>query len=361
MSAAPQPRELAPTILGPAHGFQPDTPVPTRVFNFVYNDEGMGGFLNYAAATTWIARNAPYIHGRVWVEQFLVPILQDVHAEFKTWKVLPHNQFGRLVELGTATIGPLIAINGVQNKREFLTALGTHPLDVGTGMYMSTCPAPPDCLLPVLDYPATQLPPKVKRLSGKYVVITCGGTTHIRTMRGEHINPIIEHVKALGLTPVFLGKRDMLTDGKVNTRFADDTNYEAGVDLRDQTTVKLAAAIMQHAACTIGLDGGLLHLAALMRDSRIVFGYNITSVEHRVPRRDHGRTVNLTLTTEELACIGCQSRWKLMHKHDYDKCFYAEGRMGWDPLKPERADQCLKLLFANKSLKFKNAIDEVLA
>lgn len=344
--ATPDPRALPPTICGPEHGFRENTPVRSSVFNFVFNDEGMGGFLNYAAATLWMAKNCPWIHGRVWVEQFLVPILTDIHSSHKNWKVISHNQFRQKVEVGTATIGPMISINGIPAKREFLTALGTHPLDVGSGYFMSACPAPADCVLPVLDYPKTQLPPKVRK-AGDYVVITCGGTTPIRTMTAAHINPLINHIKAKGLTPVFLGKRDMLTDGKVTTQFSDDTDYSSGVDMRDQTNVRDAAVIMQHAKCTVGLDGGLLHLAALMKDSRIVFGYNITSVEHRRPRRSHGKTVNVTLSTKELSCVGCQSRWKNMQGHFYDKCFYKDAK-------------CLELLFSNDSLKFKNAIDEVL-
>lgn len=346
--------------VGPEHGFQPNSKVEARTFNFVFNDEGMGGFLNYTAATTWLARNCPWLNGRVWVEQFLVPILQDIHAPYKNWKVLPHNQFQRLVEHGSPTIGPMIAQGPIPARREFLTALGTHPLDVGTGYFMSTCPAPADCLLPVLDYSDALLPPQVKRIKGKYVVITCGGTTPIRTMTGEHINPLIDFILHKNLTPVFLGKRDMLTNGKVVTSFSDTTRYSAGIDLRDQTNVKTAAAVMQHAACTVGLDGGLLHLAALMKDSRIVFGYNITSVEHRMPRRDHGRTVHVTLTREELPCIGCQSRWKNVKGHYFDKCYYSPERPGHDPERPWLKDRCLELLFADFSKKFKDAIEEVL-
>lgn len=344
MSAA---KFLPPSSYGPDVGFRPSSTVPRFVMNFVFNDEGMGGYINYTGATTWLARHAPWIKGRVWVEQFLVPLFQDIHADFPDWQVLPSNQFQRLVEHGTATIGPMLAIGGRQNKREYLTALGTHPFDVGFGYYASTCPAPEGAELPVLDYPQARMHPKVKRLEGKYIVFTAGGTTPVRTMRGRDLNPLIHHALSLGLTPVFLGKRDLLGDGKTTTQYIDDTEYSLGLDLRDQTNVKDAATIMQHAACTVGLDGGLLHLAALMRDSRIVFGYNITSVEHRRPRRSHGRTVNVALTREELACTACQSTWKGMLGHLYDKCFYKDNR-------------CLDLLFANDSIKFKTAIDEVL-
>jgi len=332
---------------GPDFGFRHNSTVRRQVMNFVFNDEGMGGYINYTGATTWMAKNCPWVKGRLWVEQFLVPLFQDIHAEFKDWEILPHNQFQRLVEHGTATIGPMLSIGGIPAKREFLTALGTHPFDVGFGYYLSTCPAPADAYLPILDYPASRMHPPAKKLQGKYVVFTAGGTTPIRTMRGRDLNPLIKHVKSLGLTPVFLGKRDLLLDGKTTTKFADDTDYESGVDLRDQTTVKDAATIMQHAACTVGIDGGLLHLAALMQNSKIVFGYNVTSIEHRKPRRLHGKTVNVALTPEELACTGCQSKWKNMLGHSYDRCFYQDNR-------------CLDLLFADDSLKFKNAIDEVL-
>jgi hypothetical protein len=343
---------LPPQVYGPEHGFQPDTKVNRWVCNYVFNEEGMGGFVNYTGVTTWIAKNCPWVEGRVWCEQFLVPLLKDIHEPYPQFKVLPSNQMAQLLEPGTSTIGPGLALSGKEQSRQFFTCLGAHPFDVGFAYFITTCPAPADAYLPVLDYPVERLQPKLKRLAKKYVVFTCGGTTQIRTMQGSHINPLIEHVKALGLTPVFLGKRDLLGTGKVTTSFADDTKYSEGIDLRDQTSVKDAALIMQHAACTVGLDGGLLHLAALMKDSRIVFGYNITSIEHRVPRRTHGKTVNVTLTKAELPCIGCQSQWKSIPNHTYDKCFYRDD--------PTRDSMCLKLLFNNDSARFRAAIDEVL-
>ncbi len=347
-----------PVVLGPEHGFQPDTKVPQWVHNYVFNDEGLGGQINYSIATTWLARNQPQIHGRVWCEQFLVPLMKDIHAPYDNWKVLPSNQMAQLLESGTAIIGPLLAKNGAPQPRQFFQCFGAHPADVGTSMYLSSLL--PDAELPILDYPASQLQPNIKRLQGKYVVFTAGGTTPIRTMTGSHLNPLIAYVKTLGLTPVFLGKRDLLNTGKVSTAFADDTDYSAGIDLRDQTPLKSAALIMQHAACTVGIDGGLLHLAAVMKDSRIVFGYNITTVEHRVPRRTHGKTVNVTLTKEELPCIGCQSEWKQVPNTMFDECNYSKGRFGWDETKPERARACLRIMFENDSERFKRAIDEAL-
>lgn len=375
----PHPRaQLPDTItLGVEHGFQESTKVPQWVHNYVLNDEGLGGLINYAIATTSLAKHEPHIHGRVWCEQFLVPLMQDIHAPYKNWKVLSSNQMAQQIDNKTAMIGPMMAVDGIPMRRQFFQCIGAHPADVGTSMYLSTIPTviwSDDPMaeflkvkraevpqLPILDYPVNQLEPKLRRLAGKYVVFTCGGTTPIRTMTGEHINPMIEHVKSRGLTPVFLGKRDLLNTGKVSTKFADDTNYHEGIDLRDKTSLKTAACIMQHAACTVGIDGGLLHLAAVMKDSKIVFGYNITSVEHRMPRRSHGKTIHVTLTRDELPCIACQSTWKQVPNTMFDDCNYVKGRFGYDETKPERARACLRILFENGSERFNKAIDEAMA
>jgi hypothetical protein len=152
---------------------------------------------------------------------------------------------------------------------------------------------------------------------------------------------------SLGITPVFLGKSDILLDGNKTTKFKEDIHFHKGLDLREKTTVIEAAAIMQYAECTVGLDMGLLHVAALMKDSKIIFGYNIVLPEHRRPRRDHGRCIDLFITKEELECIACQSVIKKLPTHKFDKCYYGDNK-------------CIDLLFANESERWKKAIDEIL-
>jgi hypothetical protein len=348
-------------------GFHEDTKIHSWVVNFIFSDEGMGGFVNWTGAIVWIARNCPWVVGRVFALKPLMPLIQDVLKEFPEWEVFEVKHGDAYLEAGTMMCGSNYTMGGHKAPRQLLQPLGSHPFDVAFGYFLGTCPAPQDAYLPILDYPSSRLQPKLRRLEGRYVVFPAGGTTFLRTLTGAHLNPLIAHVKAKGLTPVFLGAKDGLANNG-NATLPDDIDFEGGIDLRSQTSLKEAALIMQHATCTVGIDGGLLHLAALMKDSRVVFGYNITSVGHRVPRRTHGKTINVYLKnrldnpseSEELRCSPCQSKWKHTANHNYSHCYYAKGQLGWDEKYPERENGCMKLLFENNGERWKRAIDEVL-
>lgn len=351
-----------PTIrVGLEHGFWPDTPLDSLVINFVFSDEGLGGFATWTAVTTWMARNCPQVFGRIFCLKPLIPLFQDIHAEFPNWEIWDVKNGHHNLEPGTRMYGSNYTMGVNKAERQLLNPLGTHPIDCAAGFFLGTCPAPVDALLPILDYPESRLRPEVRKLGvGKYVVFPSGGTTPIRTLTGAHMNPIIKHVKGLGLTPVFLGHKDGL-DNKGDATLPEDIDMSGGLDLRHKTSIKEAAIIMQHAACTVGIDGGLLHVAALTKDSRVVFGYNITTVENRVPRRTHGRDVAVFIpVSPELPCSGCQTRWKHMTTHHFSHCYYEEGQRGFSAEHPERSRKCMTMLFENGAERWINAINEVI-
>lgn len=341
-------RAYGPRKFGREVGLRDDTTLYEWPINLIFNQGGMGDFVCYSAATTWLAKHAPWLHGRIFCPRYLVPLMKEIHESFPHWLVHPSEDFTRYIEPNTAMIGPSIIIDGVNTSRQLLNVLGAHPVDVGFAYYAHTTPAPPDGLLPVVDMRRTRLKQEVAKLDKPYVVIPCGNTSPARLTTGRHLNPIIEHIVARGMVPVFLGKTDLLGDGKKSTDFPDDIRYDLGLDLRDQTNVKEAACIMQHAVCTVGVDCGLLHVAALMKDSRIIFGYNITTVAHREPRRDHGKTIHITLTEDELKCIGCQSKLKQIAVHKFNLCLYGDTK-------------CIDLMFKDGSQRWIDAIDEMVA
>lgn len=330
---------------GEEFGFRPDTSIDRVILNFAFNDGGMGDFVNYAAATLWIAKHCPWIEGRVYTPKYLTPLMQDIHADYPQFKCLESETFNDSVTHMTSLRGPGMSQNGVVVGQQLLTVMHAHPMDVGFAYYPGMA-TPPGEELPILDYESFKLKPQVKEHLGNYCVITTGSTTTSRRVEGRHLNPIIEYIHARGLTPVFIGKEDFVGTGNLDVNFPTDIDYSKGIDLRNKTSVKAAACIMQHARFVLGLDNGLLHLAALMKDSKIIFGYNITSVEHRAPRRSHGRTINISLTDEELKCSGCQSKWQLMFTHHFNKCYYGDTK-------------CIDMLFSGG--RFERAIDEMLA
>jgi len=334
-------------IVGESLGFRPDTPVLRYPINFVMNDGGLGDYVNYASATRWVAENCPWIDGHLFLPNYLVPLMRDIHDEFKHWHVWPGEQANDHLIEGASLIGPSIHVNGKNINPQLLSVIGSHPIDVGFSYFAGMAPAPRSAMLPRLSYDRHKLPSKIKQIKGPYAVFTTGSTTPARTVLGRHLNPVIAYAKRLGIKPVFLGKENFVGDGKNTVKFAADLDFEGGVDLRNQTSVKDAACIMQHAAFTLGLDCGLLHLAALMDESRVIFGYNIASVEHRKPRRNWGKTINMAVPSEALACTGCQSRWRQFHTHTFDKCFYGDLK-------------CVDILFGQDGHYFKSAIDEIL-
>jgi hypothetical protein len=331
---------------GEAHGLRPGTKLKRWRVHMIFNAGGMGDFVNYSAATLWLAKNCPWLVARLFAPRYLAPLMRDIHAVNPAWEVIESERFMEYFKEGISMIGPDVFIQGRNVSPQFLTCVGAHPVDVGFAYYANSSPPPADGFLPILDYPRNRLKKQVAELGRGYVVIATGNVHEARAVHGRHVNPIIEHVAACGLVPVFLGKKDILGNGVQTTKFPEDINYSRGLDLRDQTTVKEAACIMQHAACTVGLDCGLLHLAALMKDSRIVFGYNITTRDHRAPRRNHGKTIDITIDESELKCIGCQSKIKQV-QHWFDKCLYGDTK-------------CVDLLFKDAAARWRTAIDEMI-
>jgi ADP-heptose:LPS heptosyltransferase len=171
----------------------------------------------------------------------------------------------------------------------------------------------------------------VKRfnLPEKYVVISTGFTAKVREFRPEVVNEIIDYVNSRGYTPVFLGKKETYAGNgfAIQGEFSDEIRFEAGLDLRDQTTLLESVLVIKNSAGIVGLDNGLLHLAATT-DVPIIGGFTSVKPEHRLPYRNDEMGWNyhvVTLESSELECIHCQSNNTLTIKHpnkDFRYCLY---------------------------------------
>jgi len=336
-------------VVGPPD-FRPGTELAVVKYNFVFAGAGIGDFICYMPAMLWIAKHCPWIRGRIWAPQFFLEFAENCMREFPLWKCLPTEKINELVEPRTVFRGPGLAVGGRNTHNQLLNGTGAHLVDVGFAYFLNQTPPPEGGdFYPTLDFshvPGNPLFVHEGKPIDNYVVFTTGGVTPVRTVPGEYWNPIIAYVKDLGLTPVFLGKKEI--PGGVTVQFPDGCNYSEGVDMRDQTTLMEAAYIMKHAKAVLGFDNGLIHLASCT-DANIIAAYNIVHPKERRPRRWKGLWREIFLTKSELQCANCQTNMKSLPLHSFKFCLYGE-----------EIPTCTKMIFENKAERWITEIHSVL-
>lgn len=193
-----------------------------------------------------------------------------------------------------------------------------------------------------LNYPLAQLDDvqiSHFNLPEKYAVFAVGFTSPVREWLPEHINATVAHVVAKGYTPVFLGS-SAAYNGVAHTIkpvFRKEIDYSSGLNLTDKTTIVEAAKIMKHSAFVVGLDSGLLHIAAASRtDLPIVSGYTTVRPESRAPYREDVYSKNwysVHLPEGSTPCLFQQNdhlmKWNFDFKLHNENC---------------KNNECLKLL-----------------
>jgi ADP-heptose:LPS heptosyltransferase len=324
--------------------FRPGTELPVIKYNMYFRGSGMGDYICYMPAMVWLAKNSPWIHGHIFVAEFFNEFAKNIMDQTgqKGWQVYPIDRFEELKNLAGLTRGPGITQYD-KPTYQLVNGSGGHLVTLGFMYFANLFPPPTNAdYYPIINFEGWQ--ERHDLYYQKYVVFTPGAVSAARTVPGHYWNPIIEHVKSKGLTPVFLGTRKMV---ELNVNFPDGLNYADGIDLRDKTTMMEAAWVMKNSACVVGLDNGLIHLAACT-DAPIVAGYNMVHPRDRRPKRWVGKWREIALTQKDLSCAGCQSEMKSMFPHNFARCLY-------DDLK------CLDILFANGADRWIWAIDKILS
>lgn len=160
-----------------------------------------------------------------------------------------------------------------------------------------------------------------------YVVVTTGFTAPTREWRSVEINKVVRWLAERGILPVFMGKTESVYWGEATTeaQFREGIQFDLGLNLIDSTSLLEANQIMKGARAVIGLDNGLLHLAAAASpDVPIVAAYTTVRPEHRLPYRKggilgHGVSV---ITPVSSGCTFCQSEARFVHEHDFRTCYF---------------------------------------
>lgn len=266
---------------------------------FVFANSGMGDQIYWVTAVQYMIETYPHIFGFIVVKPYFKELANLWFAKYPRFKVVTN---------------PVQAVPmAVPDPKRAPTPTGFHLLDCGF-MYFANCPVPDGWRkMPKIIGNETSI--KHFNLPKQYAVVVPGGTALTRTIRGEAVDEISEYLIGLEITPVYLGASAM--DGGAKTSFSDFTPT-LGIDLRDKTTTLEAACIMANAQVVVGIDGGLLHLAACSKVP-LVFGCTIASPEKRRPYRQPGTMTEFV--APDIECIFCQEKVRLVEGYSSKKCF----------------------------------------
>ncbi len=176
----------------------------------------------------------------------------------------------------------------------------------------------------------------------KYVVITTGFTAETKEFKSKAINEIVTYIISKGYLPVFLGQKQTKTGAfhVIEGKFSEEIDFNVGLNLIDKTTLLEAVAIMKNAACVVGVDNGLLHLAGCT-NVPIIIGYTIATPETKMPIRNNRIGWNCFPILPGLKCQGCQVNTNFLYGHDYRKCYRKEA-------KETKTIECLDHLTSDK-------------
>jgi len=115
-----------------------------------------------------------------------------------------------------------------------------------------------------------------------YVVIGVGYAQKSRKLPVKAYNEIVKFCKKKGFEIVLLGSSRLPTSE--HPIHFEEHPREGCIDLIDKTTIAGSVAVMNTAACVIGMDSGLIYLAA-MTETPIVCGYTFVDPYYRMPFR----------------------------------------------------------------------------
>lgn len=329
-------------VLNNVTGYRDGVELPIHHINIVFTDGGLGDYINQMSAIEWMANENPHLTGTLFVLSPFDDVARYILRDSPHWSITTITSNSFEVGVGELLINPA-------TFHKYSCAVGTHLLDLGF-MYYANMNPPPDTYnrLPDLsDYVSG----KDWKLPENYAVFTPGYTVKLRSIHPQAFNTMVKHTIAKGITPVFLGKRDFAGAGQFvnkdyHTKIDGKIDLNKGIDLRERTTLLESVEIMKNARFVCGIDNGLLHFAGCT-DVPIIFGFNVTTINHRVIRRPLGTTINLTVKESSLPCIGCQSRTRFLIGHDYKNCMYNDIK-------------CLDILYQNNAEIWIDSINEIL-
>lgn len=289
---------------------------PERIV-VTFDQGGLGDHICRVPVVQYLLKTYPTLSIELYTPDYTLPLMEHFFAAWGPER-LDLRGMSRMAEM---QIGAKFYNHANQWHTSLRTHLVTHSFhviaDVGE-------PTWEQCTYPRLDL--TKIPEYPTLQPGGYVAFTPGFTARTRAMNGGVIAKLALYCRSLGLTPVFLGKSENthMLDRKIEACWPEDVDYAtAGLDLRDKTTLLESAGILARALCVVGLDNGLIHLAAT-GDRPIVVGYSSVLPATRLPVRQGVLGLDCFVVEPKGDCKGCQTVANFTFGHDFRLCYYGD-------------------------------------
>lgn len=304
--------------------------------NFLTDSGGVGDLIATLPAWNYIYKYHPQVIMHVWVPDYSIDLVKrslpvDKHRliikPFSENHKYNENFYARATGIGAHT------------------NLATHPTRHAFNMYVNV--EVPIEEMNYLSVNTEDVEINQFQLPEKYVVIATGFTSEVREFLPKYVNEVARYVVSRGYTPVFLGKKESFTGYKYTIKgtFKEEIDFSLGLNLVDKTTLVECQKIIANSKCIVGLDCGLIHLAATS-EVPIIVSYTTVKPEHRLPYRhgELGWNCYAIQPPESLGCRGCQSNWSFGYETNFTKCHYVEKKI-------DTKIQCIEQITSNMYIK----------
>lgn len=247
---------------------------PKITYNLIFSDGGLGDQIGRLVVVKWLKEHQSHATPIVWVPDYFLRLGRHL---------LPNTVIKSYTEGLTKYDAKL---PGRKTGCEHHSTLKTHIVDHAFHVLADTHEKD-ETQKNYLKLRLNEIDIRSFKLPQKYVVMTTGYTAPIREFLPQYINEIVVYIKSRGYEVVFLGNTDVKPGAGVldiKGNFKEDIDYSQGINLIDKTDLLEAGKIMANAKAVVGLDNGLLHLAACS-DVSIVGGFTSVDPKHRLPTR----------------------------------------------------------------------------
>lgn len=306
-----------------------NNPPPKEPVNIILNGGGLGDHIAALPVIKFAAKTADLT---VYVPDYLVEFSRKV---LKGIRIHSFKEYAKRNK----------SYHTVETLWKEHTSLRTHLTDYAATMILDKQLDPEE--KNYLEFPVDDINLKKFKLPKDYVVLTPGFTSSTRELLPKIVNEISDHIISKNLAVVFLGSEQALDEKEQKYRgnFNNQVDYSKGVNLINKTSINEACAIMGKAKIVVGLDNGLLHLAACT-DVPIVGGFTTVEPKYRLPYRLNGLGWNyyVVIPPESLDCRFCQSKWTFVFEHNFTNCYYEDLKCVKQATSKDYIDQLEKIL-----------------